>query len=150
MNSYVSSVLRCVIGAVASLMLSACAETSDPLAGTNWRLVEFQSMDDALGTIRPADPSVFTMKLDRDGTVSMHLDCNRATGSWSVEPSTDGESGRFEFGQLVSTRALCPPPNLDERIVSDAQFVRGYVLRDGRLYLSLMADAGIYTWESEP
>ena len=131
-------------------MLLACVGTSDPLAGTNWRLVEFQSMDDAIGTIRPADPSLFTMRLDRDGTVSMHLDCNRATGSWSAETSTDRDSGRFEFGQLASTRALCRPPNLDERVARDAQFVRGYVLRDGRLYLSLMADAGIYTWESVP
>ena len=150
MSSYVGSVLRCLIGAVACLMLLACAEVSDPLTGTDWRLVEFQSMDDAIGTLRPADSSVFTMRLDRDGTVSMHLDCNRATGSWSAEPSTDGDSGRFGFGQLASTRALCPPPNLDERIVRDAQFVRGYMLRDGRLYLSLMADAGIYTWQSVP
>ena len=150
MNSNVGSVLRSLIGPIMCLMLLSCAGTNFPLAGTNWRLVEFQSMDDAIGTIRPADPSVFTMRLDRDGTVSMHLDCNRATGSWSSEPSTDGDSGRFEFGQLASTRALCPPPNLGERIVRDAQFVRGYLLRDGRLYLSLMADAGIYAWESVP
>ena len=150
MSSYVSSVLRCLAGAIAFVMLLACNETSDPLAGTSWRLVEFQSMDDAIGAIRPADPSVFTMQLKNDGTVSMQLDCNRATGSWSAEPAPNGDNGQFEFGQLASTRALCPPPNLDERIVRDAQFVRGYMLRDGRLYLSLMADAGIYSWESLP
>lgn len=150
MNANAGFVLRGTVAVLACLMFPACAQTSDPLAGTDWRLVDFQSMDDAIGTIRPADPSAFTMRLDRDGTVSMRLDCNRATGSWSSEPSTDGESGRFEFGQLASTRALCPPPNLDERIVRDAQFVRGYVLRDGRLYLSLMADAGIYAWEPVP
>lgn len=136
-------------GLAAFLMLSACAGSSDLLAGTNWQLVEFQSMDDAIGTIRPTDPSLFTMRLDRDGTVSMRLDCNRATGSWSAQPAADGYGGRFEFGQLASTRALCPPPRLDERIVRDAQYVRGYVLRDGRLYLSLMADAGIYAWEPD-
>ena len=150
MNSTTGSAVRSLIGAVACSMLLACAAVSDTIAGTDWRLVEFQSMDDAIGTIRPDESSVFTMRLDRDGTVSMRLDCNRATGRWSSEASVGGSSGRFEFGQLASTRALCPPPNLDERIVRDAQFVRGYLLRDGRLHLSLMADAGIYTWEPMP
>ena len=90
------------------------------------------------------------MRLHEDGTVSMRLDCNRATGSWSAEPAADGISGQFEFGQLAGTRALCPPPNLDERILRDAEFVRGYLLRGGHLYLSLLADAGIYVWAPAP
>ena len=137
------------IGAI-FVVIAACATPGDPLAGTDWRLLEFQSMDDSIGTVRPFDSSVFTMRLSEDGTVSMRLDCNRASGNWSAEPSADGTSGRFEFGRLASTRARCRPPNLDERIVRDAEFVRGYLLRDGRLYLSLMADAGIYTWEPAP
>ena len=28
-------------------------------------------------------------------------------------------------------------------------FVRSYLLKDGRLYLSLMADGGIYAWEPD-
>jgi heat shock protein HslJ len=118
-----------------------------PLAETSWRLVEFQSMDDAIGTIRPADPSLYAMRLQGDGTVAMRLNCNRATGAWSAEPSADPSNGRFRFGPLAATRAVCPPPSLDERIVADAASVRGYMIRDGRLSLSLMADAGIYVWE---
>jgi heat shock protein HslJ len=123
------------------------AGSDNPLAGTNWRLVEFQSMDDATGTIRPDDPSLYTMHLNADGTVNMRLNCNRANGSWSAEPGADGESGRFEFGPLATTRALCPPPSLDEQIAAQADYVRSYLLRDGRLHLSLMADGGIYVWE---
>ena len=123
------------------------ASSDNPLAGTEWRLVEIQSMDDTIGTVRPADPSLFTMRLNIEGTVNMRLDCNRANGTWSVEPSDDGWSGRFEFGSPAAARALCPPPNLDERIVAQAEFVRGYLLKEGRLYLSLMADGGIYAWE---
>jgi hypothetical protein len=48
------------------------------------------------------------------------------------------------------TRALCPPPSMDERIARDMDFVRGVLLREGRLSLSLMADAGIYIWEPQP
>ena len=65
----------------------------------------------------------------------------------SAESGTDGGSGSFSFGRLAVTRALCAPPNLDERIARDSEYVRSFLLRDGRLYLSLMADAGIYAWE---
>lgn len=118
-----------------------------PLAGSSWRLVEFQSMDDAIGTTRPEDPSRYTMRLGTDGTVSLRLDCNQATGDWIARPASDGVSGSFTLGQLAATTAACPPPSMGERLATDAEFVRGYLLRDGRLYLSLMADAGIYVWE---
>lgn len=125
----------------------AAAQPDNPLAGTAWRLVEFQSMDDARGTTKPADPSLYTMEFHADGAVSMRLNCNRATGSWKAVPSADPSNGQFEFGPLAATRALCPPPSMDELIAAQAQYVRGYMLRDGRLHLSLMADAGIFVWE---
>ena len=120
---------------------------ANPLADTEWRLVEFLSMDDSIGAIRPDDPSAYTMRLDGDGTVAMQLGCNRGAGTWAVEFAEDGQSGRFEFGLLATTRAFCPPPSMDQRIAADADFVRGFLLRDGRLYLSLVADTGIYEWE---
>lgn len=132
------------------VLVSACAGSGNRLAGTDWQLVEFQSMDDSIGTIRPGDPTKFTMRLNADGTVSMRLDCNRATGTWSSDDGAGGNGGSFMFGPLASTRALCPPPNLDERIARDAEYVRSYLIDDGRLYLSLMADAGIYAWERTP
>ena len=125
----------------------AAKEPFSLLAGSAWQMVSFQSMDDAIGELRPKDPSVFTMHLHKDGTVSMRLDCNRAKGTWSADPAGEVSSGSFTFGPLAATRALCPPPHLDERIVKDAGFVRGFLLREGRLYLSLMADGGIYAWE---
>ena len=128
----------------------AAAPAVGRLANTDWRLVEIQSMDDAQGTTRPGDPALYTMRLNADGTVQMRLNCNRANGTWSAAPGDNGTSGRFEFGPLAGTRALCPPPSLDERITSQAQYVRSYLLKDGRLYLSLMADGGIYAWEPLP
>ena len=116
------------------------------LAGTSWRLVEFQSMDDAQGTTRASDPTQYTMRLDADGTVTMRLGCNRATGRWRAEPGAEGTSGRFEFGALATTSALCPPPRLDELVTRQAPYVRSFLLRDGRLFLSLMADGGIFAW----
>ncbi len=121
----------------------------DALAGTSWRLVEFQSSDDAIGTTRPDDPSLYTMTLNDDGTVALRLNCNRASGIWSAEPAADGTSGAFSFGPLAMTRAFCPPPSMDQSIATQAGFVRSFVLRDGRLYLSLMADGGILAWEPD-
>lgn len=150
-----TATLTAMIAAVlATMLLSAGAtatagdmEPQEPLAGTSWRLVSFQSMDDETGTTRPADPSLYTMELHADGTVSMRLNCNRANGTWSMEPSADPSNGRFELGPLAMTKALCPPPSMDEMIAAQAQWIRGYLLRDGMLYLSLMADGGIFAWE---
>ncbi len=132
---------------LAGAVLAAAADSDSPLGGTEWRLVEFQSMDDATSTVRPENPSLYTLRLNADGTVNMRLNCNRATGSWSAEPSADPSNGSFQFGPLAMTRALCPPPSMDEQIAAQSEYIRGYLLRDGRLHLSLMADGGIYAWE---
>lgn len=120
-----------------------------PLAGTQWRLVEFQSMDDAQGIARPGEGTVYSMWLHGDGAVIMQLNCNRATGTWSARPGSEATSGQFEFGPLAATRALCPPPSMDETIVAQSSHIRSYLLEDNRLYLSLMADGGIYVWARE-
>jgi heat shock protein HslJ len=144
----------CLLAAALSCCLgcgsAATVPAGEALAGTSWRLVEIQSMDDAIGTVRPADPARFTMRLDADGTAHLQLDCNRANGTWSAEPASGAKSGGFTFGKLAMTRALCPPPNLDERIAAQSEYVRSYLLKDGRLHLSLMADGGIWVWEPEP
>jgi heat shock protein HslJ len=125
---------------------SPAAATSMGLAGTSWRLVEFQSMDDAQGTTRPADPTKYTIAFGADGRLSMQLDCNRGTGAWQAEPAGDG-SGSISIGPVAATRMLCPPPSMGEKLARDMESVRGYIVRDGRLSLSLMADGGIYIWE---
>jgi heat shock protein HslJ len=125
----------------------ATGKAAAALGGTEWRLIEIQSMDDAVGTRKPAPDAVYTMRLAQDGTVNMVLNCNRANGTWTATPSADGASGQFTFGPLAATRALCPPPSLDEEISGQAQYIRGYLLRDGNLYLTLMADGGIWAWE---
>ena len=140
-------------------VLSACASgqgggpaegpTPTELGGTAWRLVEFQSSSDEVGTLAPEDSSLYTMELLPDGTVAMRLNCNRAYGTWIAAPAL-GDSGAFEFGPMITTRARCAPPSMDERIARDAEYVRSFVLRDGRLYLSLFADGGIYVWEPVP
>ncbi len=121
--------------------------TAQVLQDTQWQLVAFESMDDAQGTKHPENPSKYTMQLNKDGTVFLKLNCNSARGRWSAKPSEDEHSGSFSFSPLTVTRALCPPPSMDGHISSHTQHIKSYLLKDGRLYLSLMADGGIYVWE---
>ena len=45
---------------------------------------------------------------------------------------------------LRSTLAFCGEGSLYDRIHKDMPYVRSFVLKDGELYLALMADGGIY------
>ena len=117
------------------------------LEDSQWRLVEFQSMDDSQGVARPEKPDDYRMKLMAGGRVAFKLDCNRGMGDWSFTPSSDGTSGSISFSQLAVTKAYCPPPSMGETLERDTQYMSSYILRDGRLNISLMADGGIYVWE---
>ena len=107
-------------------------------------------MDDAQGTTRVADPARFTLRFGVDGRAILRLDCNRGSGSYEARAAGDGSSGSLTFGAIATTRALCPPPHLDERVARDLGHVRSYLLKDGKLFLSLMADGGIYEWHRQP
>lgn len=113
---------------------------SGGLEGSSWRLVKFEGGDETILT--PADPSKYTFTFGSDGELSARIDCNRGIGTWkSSQPS------HLEFGPLGLTRAMCPPGSLHDQIVKQLPYVRSYVMRDGHLYLSLMADGGIYELE---
>lgn len=137
-------------------LLGACAQPKarpaalpSALAGTTWALVAFQSMDDAQGRTVAADPSLYTLHLGADGRASLRLACNRGTASWSAEAGAT-DNGSIQFGPLASTRALCPGESMDALLARFWPYVRGYLLKDGRLYLSLMADGGVFEWKSRP
>jgi heat shock protein HslJ len=119
---------------------------SPSLVGTTWELVAIQSMDDAQGRTGIPSPDHFTVTLEEGGRASFRLDCNRGSAGWESTPSADGATGGLRFGAIATTRAMCPPPHLDVRIVRDLEFVRSYLLEDGKLFMSLMADGGIYEW----
>jgi hypothetical protein len=44
--------------------------------------------------------------------------------------------------QWIPKGIACPPSALNKRFVKDLAYVRSYVLRDGNLYISLLADGG--------
>lgn len=119
---------------------AASSEDRASLAGTSWQLVKFQGGDDKISI--PDNRAKYAISFNADSSVNVRFDCNRGRGTWkSPEPN------RLQFGALALTRAKCPPGSLHDRIVKDWGFVRSYVIKDGHLFLSLMADGGIYEFE---
>lgn len=116
------------------------SNTASDLGNTSWQLVQFQSGDGTVLT--PDDPAKYTIAFTAEGQVSLRIDCNRGRGSW-----TSSEPNQLVFGPIATTRALCPPNSLYDRVVQDLPLVRSYRLNEGHLFLSLMADGGIYEFE---
>jgi para-nitrobenzyl esterase len=130
---------------LASVLTVACAQTSPQgttpsLAGTSWQLVKFQGGDDTVLT--PDERSKYTLAFGADGVVNARIDCNRGRGGWK-----SSGPNQLEFGPMAITRAQCPPGSLHDQIVKLLPYVVSYVMKDGHLFLSLKADAGIYEFE---
>jgi heat shock protein HslJ len=109
------------------------------LTGTSWRLVMFQGGDGQ--TLTPDDRSKYTVDF-ASGRVNTRLDCNRGSATWKSRGSN-----QLRLGTLASTHADCPAGSLHDQIVSQWGNVRSYVIKNGHLFLSLMADGGLYELE---
>ncbi len=139
-----------LVAAFCACAAPSTAQSGPSLAGTAWRLRAIQSMDDAQGTTKAPDPSRLTVTFMADGRAAFRLDCNRGAGLWRAVPSAAGDAGTLQFEAIASTRAMCPPPSLGDRLARDLGYVRSYRLKDGLLFMSLMADGGILEWEPAP
>jgi heat shock protein HslJ len=117
------------------------AESS--LEGTSWKLVKFQGGDGA--TLTPDDGSKYTIAFAAGGRLSARVDCNRGAGAWK----SNGPN-QIALGPLALTRAACPAGSLHDQIVRQWGNIRSYVIRDGHLFLALIADGGIYELEPGP
>jgi len=113
------------------------------LEGTSWRLIQISMSD---GVTRPAiERSRYTIGFGASGVLHVRFDCNRGSGSWKSSGANN-----LEFGPLSLTRAMCAPGSLHDQLVRQWPNVRSYVLKDGRLFLSLMADGGTIEFEPAP
>jgi para-nitrobenzyl esterase len=129
-----------------SLMVAGCAQFASKgsppsLGGTSWQLVKFQGGDGTVLT--PDDKARYTLAFAHDGVMTARIDCNRARAAWK-----SSGPNQLEFGPMAATRAQCPPGSLHDQIMRQLPNVRSYVVKGGHLYLSLMADGGIYEFES--
>ena len=130
-----------VVVVIASTLAAQTVPSSPPrLDGTSWQLVQFQGGDGKILT--PDDRAKYTLEFVAGGNLTARIDCNRGRGSWK-----SSGPGQVELGLLALTRALCAPGSLHDQIVKQFGNIRSYVVKDGPLFLSLMADGGIYEFE---
>ena len=113
------------------------------LAGTTWQLVKFQGSDGT--TLTPDDRAKYTIEFGAGGQLTARVDCNRGRGTWK-----SAGANQVQFGPLALTRAKCPAGSLHDHIVKQWTYIRSYVTKDGHLFLSLMADGGIYEFAPMP
>lgn len=134
---------RASAGLVMLVVVSGCAQMAAPapatLGGTSWQLVKFQGGDTVLV---PDDKAKYTLAFNADGSFTARIDCNRGRGTWKSP-----DQGRLELGPMALTRAACPPGSLHDRIVEQLPNVKSYAMKDGRLFLSLIAKSGVYEFE---
>jgi heat shock protein HslJ len=114
--------------------------TSSDLTGTSWQLVNFRGSDGT--TLTPDDRAKYSIDFATGGQLTARIDCNRGRGTWK-----SSGPNQIQFRPLGLTRANCPPGSLHDQIVKQWGNVRSFVMRDGHLFLSLMADGGIYEFE---
>jgi heat shock protein HslJ len=126
--------------AVFSSESQARVPPSPTLAGTSWRLVEFQGSDDT--TLTPDDRTKYTVEFETGGQLFARIDCNRGRAPWK-----SSGPNQIEFGPLALTRAKCPEGSLHDQIARRWPYIRSYVMKNGQLFLALMADGGIYEFE---
>lgn len=135
----------------AMLLIAGCSSDrpAPTLDGTSWRLVSIESMDSQQGTTQVAHPENYTVSFGADGRAAFRIDCNTGSGSFTAQPAQGGDTtGSLTFGPVASTLMACPASDgIDQRLSSALPYVRGYLLKDRALHMSLLADGGILSWE---
>jgi para-nitrobenzyl esterase len=116
---------------------------SSSLEGSSWQLIKFQGGDEK--TLTPDDGSKYTIEFGARGQLTACVDCNRGRGTWkSAGPNP------VQFGPLALTRAKCPAGSPHDHIAKQWSYIRSYVIKDGHLFLSLMADGDQICASSNP
>ena len=104
------------------------------LFGKEWSWVRTVYNNDTI--VVPIKPGVFTLTFNNDGIVNVGTDCNRMSGSYSVE-------GRLlSIGDLAATRMYCA--DSQETIFADmlSQVSAFLFTSKGELVLELKFDSG--------
>jgi heat shock protein HslJ len=98
------------------------------LTGTVWT---WQTSTHADGTIvAPEAPERYTVEFLPGGRVAVRADCNRGSGSYTLDGT------RIALSALALTKMLCPPGSKDREFLKDVGEVSGVAYRDGDLVLT--------------
>jgi len=138
------------LGLIAALLLAACTtapttSATPELPGTSWRLLEFRPAGGG-AKVLPAAPDQYELGFGADGRLTGKMDCNRGMGAFSVLPAQGGVT-RVTLGPVATTRMLCLPSELGQRLPREIEGERSYRIEGGQLHLDAADNAGVYVWE---
>lgn len=112
---------------------AAKAPEPAPLVGTSWQWVSFTDHNQKVAVDQPQN---YTLSFKADGVLEIKADCNNAGAAYVL---TDNQI-QIDVGPM--TLVACPEASLSEDFIRYLGFARLYFLKDGSLYMDLMADGG--------
>jgi len=118
------------------------ATATQTILGNPWHWVATQT---PVESIAPADPSLYTIQFNADGSAVLRADCNRGRGTY-----TSTADGALKIGPAALTRAMCPPGSLDTKYLQQLNAAAHYFFRGDTLYVDLFADSGTMRFARGP
>lgn len=139
-----------LFAASCTLALSGCKTVPDgenfpghELTRNTWNLVEIVHRNSPPIKLSATQQARHQLQFNRDGTLSMTLDCNRGNADWTASvPQTGG--GTLVIGQVASTRAFCPPPSYGEDMAADLPSAQGYTIIQGGRMVNISTRHSVY------
>jgi len=104
------------------------------LVGTVWMWSEFLENNDTV--THPNMPGNYTLEFMPDGQVSVQADCNRASGTYTLQ------GNQLDIEIIVSTMAACPEGSLGDEFIQLLNDAVAYNREGELLYIDIMMDAG--------
>jgi len=104
------------------------------LSQGTWQWLRSEYSDDS--TVAVGEPEKYTVQFGPDGRVNVQADCNRGSGSYTVNGSL------LSLSEIALTRVACPPGSQDAVFLRDLAGVVTFVFDGPNLVLNLKLDAG--------
>ena len=125
-----------------AVLLTACGGSNE-IVGKTWQWEAFQDTAD-MNNVTVSDPEKYTLTLNKDGTANIQADCNQVAWTYELEDS------RLTFDNTgPATLAMCAEGSLDQQFLERLGYTVTFVIKDGKLYLNLFADAGNLVFQAE-
>lgn len=147
--------IRLIFVASCVLALAGCATPGQgwmgsPLKDTAWKLVTVQSRTNDDGRQYVANKVDITMTLNANGDADFVFGCEQGSTDWRATPGAIESKGEIRFYPVELDASSCEPDLFVQRVISDVEFMQGYVLIQNHLYLNTAANEKTYGWRQMP
>lgn len=119
----------------------ATPTAGDEVSAIRWELQQIASNN---RVFTPDDPTNYWIQLLPDGTVWLQADCNRGSGTYSLQDSS------LTLSDLVTTKVACGEDSIGDRFLASLGYVVSYSVTgdvSDQLVLQMMADGGSLTFQ---